>query len=179
MMKKLLILGIVIVTLVAVYFTLYFIDVFGQILEVSGFNVFVESIEEQGYTEEYLIQRGISPEQARDIVNHPNRYRSVDFTFRPHNHSVWAAIADIQIKAHLPEEAKKRIVWIDYNNVPPVREAEDEQLYFIVTIFKLEEGDTEVDLMEICKQIRFTLTGKKVGFFDHGSISVPVHFSGD
>ena len=178
-MKKLLIFGIVILALVVLYFVLYFLDVSGQILEVSGFNIFVESIEEQNYTEEYLIQRGISPEQARDIVNHPNRYRSVDFTFRPHNHSDWAAIADIQIKVHLPKEAKKRLVWIDYNDLPPVREAEDERLYFLVTIFELEEGDTEADLKEICKQIRLTLTGKKVGLFDHGSISVPIQYRGD
>lgn len=41
-MKKLLIFGIVIVVLVAAYFTLYFIDVSGQILEVSRPKVLVK-----------------------------------------------------------------------------------------------------------------------------------------
>lgn len=73
MVKKLLILGIVIVTLAAVYFTLYFIDVSGQILEVSWTKNVVSDIEEYGFTKENLKNSGISSEQARDIVNHPNQ----------------------------------------------------------------------------------------------------------
>jgi len=180
-MKKLLILGTIIVVLIAVFFTLYFTDVSGQILEISGFKVSLGNIEEINYTEEDLIQRGISSEQASDIVNHPNRYRRVYFTFRLHNHSSWAAIGDIQIKAHLPEEAKKRLVWMDHNlNVAHVSAAEKNRPDYLISIFKLEEGETEADLLEICKQIRFTMTGKKVDtIFDHGSISVPIEYSGD
>src|SRR5690606_35976618 len=74
-MKKLLIFGIVIVALVALYFTLYFIDVSGQILVVSWTKNVVSGIKEYGFTEEKLKNNGISSEQARDIVNHPNQYR--------------------------------------------------------------------------------------------------------
>ena len=52
-------------------------------------------------------------------------------------------------------------------------------------IFKLEEGDTEEDLMEICKQIRFTLKGKivdperTIDQESYGSVSVPIWYSGE
>lgn len=180
MVKKLLIFGILIGILVASYFTLYFFDVSGEILEVRGNNIFIYSIEVRDHLKEDLIQRGISPEQATDIVKHPNKYRRVAFTFRFHNHSVWAAVADIQMEAHLPQDARKRLVWMEHNIMRSyVDSGEKDRPDSLSMIFKLEEGDTEEDLMEICKQVRFTVTGKKFGFFDHGSISVPVHFSGD
>ena len=179
MVKKLLILGIVIVTLAAVYFTLYFIDVSGQILEVSWTKNVVSDIEEYGFTKENLINSGISSEQARDIVNHPNQYRHVNFVFRLNNQSAWAAVGDINVEAHLPQDAKKRLVWMESNLFMPYVDTMDERPDGVTAIFKLEEGDTEADLKKICQQIRFTLTGKKVGFFDHGSISVPVQYRGD
>jgi len=177
--KKLLILGIVIGVLVAAYFTLYFIDVSGQILEVRRPTVTVKSMEERNYTEKGLIQRGISSEQAKDIVNHPNQYRRVFLAFDLHNRSAGASVVDIQIEAHLPEEATQRLVWMEDNLSFPYAGTKEEHPDGVIAFFKLEEGDTEEDLVEICKQIRFTLTGKKIGFFEHGSISVPVQFSGD
>ena len=136
-------------------------------------------MEERNYTEKELIQKGIGSEQAKDIVNHPNQYRRVILFFTLYNHSAGASVSDIQIEAHLPEEAKKRLVWMEEHLTFPYVGTKEEHADGVMAFFKLEEGDTEADLMEICKQIRFTLTGKKVGFFDHGSISVPVHFRGD
>jgi hypothetical protein len=178
MVKKLLILGIIIAALVVVYFTLYFIDVSGQILKVDWQKVVVSTIEEYGFTEEKLVRSGIDSKQAKDIVNHPNHYRHVNFVFRLNNHSAWAAVGDIQIEAHLPEEAKERLVWMEGNLFMSYVDADDNRPDGITAIFKVEEGDTEADLIEICKQIQFTLTGKKVGFFDHGSISVPIQYGG-
>ncbi|SFG26777.1 hypothetical protein SAMN04488025_12346 [Planifilum fulgidum] len=178
-MKKLLILGIVIVTLVAVYFMLYFIDVSGQILEVSGAKVTVDNMEEHYTEEDFIQQKGISPEQAKDIVKHPNQFRSVYLSFDLYNNSVWASVSNIQLEVHIPEDVKRRLVWIGDSLTFPYVGPMEEHSDIVIAYFKLEEGDTEEDLKEICKQIRFTLTGKKFGFFDHGSISVPVHFSGD
>jgi hypothetical protein len=178
-MKKLLIFGIVIVALVALYFTLYFIDVSGQILVVSWTKNVVSGIKEYGFTEEKLKNNGISSEQARDIVNHPNQYRHVNFVFRLNNQSAWATVGDINVEAHLPQDAKNRLVWMESNLFLPYVDTMDDRPDGVTAIFKLEEGDTEEDLVEICKQTRFTLTGKKVGFFDHGSISVPIQYRGD
>jgi|SRR5690606_6351367 len=178
MVKKLLILGTVIMTLVAVYFTLYFIDVSGQILEVSEVKIVVKDVD-QRYTVEDYIQDGMSPEQAKDIVEHPKQIRRVYFSFDLYNSSVWASVSNIQLEVHLPEEAKRRLIWMENSLNFPYVGSKKKHPDVVTAYFKLEEGDTEEDLKEICKQIRFTLTGKKVGFFDHGSISVPVHFSGD
>ncbi|PRX38508.1 hypothetical protein CLV97_1555 [Planifilum fimeticola] len=179
MVKKLLILGIIIAVLVVVYFTLYFIDVSGQILKVDWQKVVVNTIEEYGFTEEQLVKREIDPKQAKDIVNHPNHYRHVNFVFRLNNDSAWAAVGDIQIEAHLPEEAKERLVWMEGNLFMSYVGTVDNRPDGLTAIFKMKEGDTETDLIEICKQIHFTLTGKKLGLIDHGSISVPIQYRGD
>ena len=190
-MKKLLIFGLVfigiaIVALVVISFIPESREITDQILEVKWLKITVSSIEEFGYTEDNLLRKGISPEQVRDILNHPDRYRDVTFSFRFSNHSTWAAVSRIEIEKHLPEEAKKRLVWMSDNLFMPfVEPAKKERPDHLGAIFKLEEGDTEEDLMEICKQIRFTLKGEIVepdAMIDdpsYGSVFVPIRYSGE
>lgn len=177
--KKILISAIVLIlAFFALYFILYFKNVSGQILEVKLSEIAVFKVEEL-YTEEALLKKGITPEQVRDILNHPDQYRDIVFRFQITNHSTAAGVGNIEIDKHLPEEAKKRLIWMEKNINHPVVTAAEKRPDGITAIFKLEEGDTEEDLIEICKQIRFTLKGRKVGFFDHGTITVPIQYSGE
>ena len=170
---------VVICTLAALYSILYFMNIYGKILEVNLSEIVAFHIDEEYWTEEKLLKKGINTEHAKDILSHPGRYREIVFRFQITNHSTAAGVGMIEIEKHLPEEAKKRMIWMEKNINHPVVTAAEKRPDAIDAIFKLEEGDTDEDLIKICKQIHFTLKGRKVGFFDHGSITVPIQYSGE
>ena len=119
-MRKLLIfgalfVGVIIVVLVVLSSIPESREIPEKILEVRWSKIVVSSIEEFDYKEDDLLKRGINPEQAREILNNPNQYRRVIFSFRFNNNSTWAAVADIELEKHMPEQTKRRLVWISEN----------------------------------------------------------------
>lgn len=95
-------------------------------------------MEERNYTEKELIQKGIGSEQAKDIVNHQSISMCNFFTL--YNHSAGASVSDIQIKAHLPEEAKKRLVWMEEHLTFPYVGTKEKHADGVATFFNWKRG---------------------------------------
>lgn len=157
----------------------YFISVSGQVMEVTWDEVIIEKMEEMEVEDGDDIQDfGLNAEQVRDFEENPEKYRYIIFVMEFINRSNMAGVVDIKFKSQLPEELQKRLVWIQNeplaNYLPPSESRGDG----VSAIIRLEEGDTEQEILDMAKKARITITGQKVGLLKrHGSYSITVTFS--
>ena len=159
----------------------YFLSVSGQVLEVSWNKVRVEKMERMGGLDEYELKRkGLNVEQVQDVLAHPERYRYVIYPMTLNNHSSMTAVANMEVRAQLPEELQKRLVWIDDEfKMLPYLGPSEKRPDGVYGIYRLEEGETEQNLLDMVKKTRFTITGQKIGrLFNHGTFSITVTYSG-
>ncbi|SFJ54414.1 hypothetical protein [Thermoflavimicrobium dichotomicum] len=177
--KRYLVLMVLTVMIVG-FFVFYFISVSGQILEIKLNDIRVHDIMEFRENRDTLKAHGLSPKQIDDILNHPDKYRTISYHFELKNPSIMALVFNLRVEPQFSAETRKRLVWVDKRFAirPYVLPSKTNQdgVYLMV---KRDENDTDQKLLDMAKKDRFLVTGQKAGrLFNHGSVSIMVEYTG-
>ncbi|MGF7089296.1 hypothetical protein JOD24_003179 [Kroppenstedtia sanguinis] len=164
------VISLMVVGLIGVYLTIYFsTPMTTKIVKAKLLNV--ESDEEQDY---WVEQYSLTPKQATDIVDHPGDYKRIMYICELNNDSNIIDLIDIRTKPDFSNEIEKRALYSskEFENY----QIQPGQRYWegIEVLVKMEEGDTPEKLLDMAKQDRFTISGRKYLFLSDTPTNAPL-----
>lgn len=144
------------------FFGIYFTLLSGSPIKAKIVSINIDRVDELNMDKnEWMHRFGLNAKQAKDLLQHSERYRFIQYRCELNNTSKFVGIFGFAYQPTFSEEMKKRVLWTQKNpfsyDFPPKKEKEET----IQVLIKLKKDDDLNQVIELAKKDRFIIHGNK------------------
>lgn len=119
-------------------------------------------------------QYGLTSKQATDVIKHPESYRWILYSCRLNNISGIVDMIDVHAKPTFSGNTKQKVLYFSKDFLKYQIAPREKYRGTIEVLVKMDEGDTPEKLLDMAKQDRFTISGRKYLFLSDTPTNAPL-----